>query len=188
MWANVLDAFQNLGSMGLFLSMFLEGSSVPFPGIIVVMAFGYLLHPEIPEIFWLSLSMALVYCLASYIPYAIGRRLEINAAGKLGKRLAKAQYLFRKYGEFSICVTRPFMLGNYISYVAGMSRVKPWRYGLLTFSGIFPWAFAVLLLGKLYYGSSLREYIYCLKTPLIIFLFILFGTAAFFVFKKFAPK
>lgn len=181
MVAHILNMIESLGSMGLFLCMFLEGCSLPFPGIIVILTLGYLLHPGVKEIFWLSFGMAAVYSIASYIPYAIGRKLEISTRGKLSKKLIKAQYWFRRYGEFSVCITRPFALGNYISYAAGMSRVKPWRYGLLTFLGIFPWAFGVLLLGKLYHGS-LQKYSQYMVTPLI--LFILIALAALFMFRR----
>ncbi|GAA0607526.1 hypothetical protein GCM10009001_26060 [Virgibacillus siamensis] len=39
-------------------------------------------------------------------------------------------------------------IGNYISYAAGMSKVKPVRFGILTYVGILPWMYVMLLLGQ----------------------------------------
>ncbi len=185
MLSSVTSIIQGLGSTSLFISMFLEGSSLPFPGIIIVLVFGYLLHPDMQQIFWLSVGMGLAYSAASYIPYAIGRKLGNNGSGKFSEKLVRALQWFRRYGELSVCVTRPFVLGNYISYAAGMSRVKPWRYGVLTFFGIFPWAFLMLVLGRMYHSST-EEYGKYLFLPIVFFL--LFGWTAIMFFRKVYSK
>jgi len=181
MLSQIANIVQGLGSTSLFISMFLEGCSLPFPGIIIVLTFGYLLHPGIEEIFLLSVGMSLVYSAASFIPYGIGRKLERNTKGKLSGKIVKTLKWFNRYGELSVCVTRPFAVGNYISYAAGMSRVKPWRYGLLTFAGIFPWAFLMLIVGKMYHGG-VEQYGKYFLTPLV--LFMLFGCGVVVFFRK----
>lgn len=142
-----LENMQGFSSLGLYLSMLLEGSSLPFPGMVVILTIANLMSPGITEAFWLALGMSLAYSLASYIPYFIGLKFQSSLKGRL--KLSKVQSWFRRYGEWSICLSRPFGVGNYISYVAGMSKVNPWRYGVLTFTGIFPWAYAMLLLASI---------------------------------------
>jgi len=185
MLSHVTSIIQGLGSTSLFISMFLEGSSLPFPGIIIVLTFGYLLHPDMQQIFWLSVGMGLVYSAASFIPYAIGRKLENKGRGRFSRKLVEALKWFQHYGELSVCVTRPFVFGNYISYAAGMSRLKPWRYGLLTFAGIFPWAFLMLALGKMYH-SSIEEYGRYFFVPIVFFL--VFGWTAIIFIRKIYSK
>jgi len=150
----VINIINDLGIFGLFTSMAFEGSSVPFPGIIIVLTYGYLLHPSIPEIMLIAFGMSITYSIASFIPYAIGWKLEEKIKKRYQTKMEKAQQIFKKYGEWSVALTRPFGIGNYISYVAGMSRIKPLKYGLLTLIGIFPWSFTMLLLGRMYKGNT----------------------------------
>ena len=64
------------------------------------------------------------------------------------KKFKKAQEWFKKYGEWSIALSRPLSIGNYISYLSGFSRVKPWRFIVLTYLGIFPWSTLLLFIGN----------------------------------------
>ncbi|MDD2498286.1 MAG: VTT domain-containing protein [Desulfitobacteriaceae bacterium] len=147
MTAQLLDAIQGFSSLGLYFSMLLEGSSLPFPGLVAILAIGNILSPNLADAFWLALGMSSAYSLASFVPYFIGLKCQCALNRKF--ELTKVQSWFQKYGEWSICFSRPFGIGNYISYVAGMSNVNPWRYGILTFIGIFPWAYTMLLLASI---------------------------------------
>ncbi len=134
--------------------MALEGSSLPFPGSLVVLAFGYLLSPDITEMAIIALGMSLTYSVFSYIAYAIGCKMEQQIRKRYSRPLGKAQVWFRRYGEWSIAFLRPFGLGNYISYIAGMSRVHPLRYGIYTIIGIYPWSLGMLWLGRFSRGNA----------------------------------
>lgn len=147
MTAQLLEEIQGFSSLGLYFSMLLEGSSLPFPGMVAVLAIGNILSPNLLEAFWLALGMSLAYSLASFVPYLIGLKFQSTLHRKI--QLTKVQSWFCKYGVWSICLSRPFGVGNYISYVAGMSNVNPWSYGILTFLGIFPWAYTMLLLANI---------------------------------------
>ncbi len=145
----IMEAIQSYGNVGLYLVMLLEGLAIPFPGLIIIFALGNILTLEPVEIFWLAVSMSFLYSIVSFIPYIIGLKFQSYLEGKLSKRLRKVQLWFQKYGEWSICFSRFFTVGNYISYIAGVSKVKPWRYWLLTFLGILPWTLSVLFLANL---------------------------------------
>lgn len=148
-----LELLSALGIVGLLIVMAIEGSSIPFPGIIIVLSYGYLFNPSLGEIAVTALIMALSYSLASYIPYIIGAKLGNKAYDRLKDKYLNALSLMNKYGAISIAVTRPFGAGNYISYVGGITRIKPLKYGILTFIGIYPWSFVMLNLGRLYKGN-----------------------------------
>jgi membrane protein DedA with SNARE-associated domain len=146
---------KEIGLAGLFVAMFLEGSSLPFPGIAVVLAYGFILPVDYWNTLWIAAGMSAVYCIASLIPYILGRRLE----GFFYKRkgFAKAKDLFIRYGSWSVALSRPFGIGNYISYVAGASGMKMWPYFFLTFIGIYPWSYTMILLGN-YFNGSYEEF------------------------------
>lgn len=150
---SLLDMLDGLGLVGLLIVMGIEGSSFPFPGVFLVLTYGYLLNLTTPELVASAFLMSLVYSATSYIPYVIGFKLERVLPKRFKQKIDKAQGVFRQYGLWSIALTRPFSVGNYISYVAGMFRVKAWRYGFITFLGVFPWSVAMLLLGRVFKGN-----------------------------------
>ncbi len=147
--ADIIITFLNkIGLAGLFLAMFLEGSSLPFPGIIVVLSYGYAIDLSIIEAAFISIIMSIIYSIASFIPFMLASRCEGIIRKKFGRKLGKAQAWFIRYGMWSISLSRPFSLGNYISYVAGMSEVPKGRYFIYTFIGILPWSFVILVIGN----------------------------------------
>ncbi|WP_422123271.1 DedA family protein [Planococcus sp. X10-3] len=152
----ILRILEDLGLFGLFSAIFLEGASVPFPGIIAVLAYGGLLDLSIAGMAGIAAIMAVIYSFASLIPYYIGNKLEHLLWNRIRKGLDKAGRLFKRYGVWSIALSRPFGIGNYISYLAGISEVRLSQYLVLTFTGIFPWCFAVLYLGDYLNGNYER--------------------------------
>lgn len=149
----ILMFLKDLGLLGLFTAIFLEGASVPFPGIIAVLAYGGLLDLTLSRMAGIAALMALVYSLASLIPYFVGNKMEHLLWKKIRKGLKKASRFFNRYGIWSIALSRPFGIGNYISYLAGIGNVGLIKYLLLTFAGIFPWCFAILYLGDYLNGN-----------------------------------
>lgn len=141
MLQTIMNYLNDIGMIGLFIAMFIKGSTLPLPSLIFIVSYGYLLNPTKQEMIWLAIGMSLTFTVASYIPYMIGFKLEQKIQKKFSKQLAKAKFWFKRYGEWSICLTRPFTIGMYISYVAGIGKVPYWRYTILTFTGIIPWSF-----------------------------------------------
>ncbi len=144
----------------LLSAMFLEGASIPFPGILLVLAFASLERPNVKESMVVAFFMALSYTIASFIPYAIGRKLGIKILSIFDKRkrikasIDKSKEIIAKYGIFTIAISRFFGWGNKISYIAGISKIKCLPYGLLTFSGIYTWSIIMINLGKLFKGNT----------------------------------
>lgn len=147
----LLDTLKEMGLAGLYTAMFLEGSSLPFPGVVIALTYGYWFPSS--NIPWTAAGMSAVYALASMIPYFLGRKLGWWLERRWSRGLAKAGRLFLRYGYWSVAATRPIGLGNYISYVAGMAQMKVSSYLILTFAGIYPWACAMLLLGRAFQGN-----------------------------------
>lgn len=150
---SLLNALDGWGTPGLLIVMAIEGSSFPFPGVFLVVTYGYVLNLTFSKLVGLAFVMSLVYSAASYIPYGIGYQLESKIPWRFKRKLNRAQDVFRKYGLWSVALTRPFGVGNYISYVAGMCKVSAWQYGCLTLVGVFPWACAMLWMGNVFKGN-----------------------------------
>lgn len=149
----IIDWLRAVGEPGLYMVMLLEGSSMPFPGVVLVLSFGYILSPGYWDAAMLALNMSICYSLASLIPYYLGMKLEGFFSKKLKKGLDKAKSFFNKYGVWSIALSRPLGVGNYISYVAGMGKVNVINYFLLTLIGIYPWSYGMIILGDYFNGS-----------------------------------
>ncbi|MCJ7840079.1 VTT domain-containing protein [Lederbergia sp. NSJ-179] len=148
-----LEWLQTIGLPGLFFVMFLEGSSLPFPGLIIVLSYGYILAPGYGSTVFIAIGMSFSYTIASLIPYFLGKKVEVHFPKKFKKGLDKSTAFFKRYGIWSIALSRPFGVGNYISYVAGMSKVHLFKYIVLTFLGIYPWSYIMILLGDYFKGN-----------------------------------
>ena len=136
--------------LGLMLSGAVEGLSLPFPSQVLVLYIGHIIKMNSPNMFVVASLFALPYTIASCIPYFIGSKygsflLKINP--KYQKHITKGELVFSKYGELSVLLTRPFVVGNYISYLAGLYKMNFLRYFCFTFLGIFTWAICILYLG-----------------------------------------
>ncbi|WP_345241339.1 hypothetical protein [Pontibacillus salipaludis] len=77
----IVSTLKDWGLFGLLLSLSIEASSLPFPGGLVVLAYGYILKASAITSLGIALLAGGVYTLFSYIPYVIGYKLE----GKLKK-------------------------------------------------------------------------------------------------------
>ncbi len=54
-----LEWLSSIGIPGLFVVMFLEGASLPFPGIIIVFSYGYIIAPGYIETIFIALAMSI---------------------------------------------------------------------------------------------------------------------------------
>ena len=120
------------------------------------------MRPTFQESVIICALMALVYTLATFMPYAIGRKFGVKVLSifdnrrKIKASIEKSKELVKKYGVITIAISRFFGWGNKISYIAGISKIKYLPYGILTFGGIFTWALVMMNLGKVFRGDTTR--------------------------------
>lgn len=176
-----IDLLNKWGYVCLFAGMFLEGLSVPFPGALFVIIAGALVVK-------LKLSMGGIICCA-FLGYTVGSLIPYYAA-KLGGRgmldrygryiyltptvLNVAEYWFQKYGKWVVCLSRPFFFGNYISYLAGITKMKTVPFVLYTALGALPWC-GVLGLAGFYCGQAGLTLLKTYSGYTLIALLLLFG-------------
>lgn len=136
--------------------MLAEGLTLPCPAVAVLLMAGAAVASGKMS-FWLIVCIAAsAYTVGSYAPYLLGKhcmRVSPDSwAGKVINRssihLDKLRILFSRYGEQSVALARPFWIGNYVSYFAGLSSMPSYRFLILTFGGIMAWSVAVVSLGQ----------------------------------------
>ena len=163
-------------------AMVVEGASIPFPGIVVILTFSSTVRPSLKESIVIAFFMATIYTLATFIPYFIGRKfgskiLDIfDGSKKVKKSIEKGKAIVEKYGVITMAISRFFGWGNKISYIAGISKIKYLPYSLLTFSGIYTWAIIMLNLGKVFKGDT--NFILELIEKYTVYLYIVVGLAS----------
>lgn len=136
------------------ISTFMVGAAIPFPSGLLLAWSGFILGRDMDDLA-LAIGLGVVgYMVGSIIPYLIGRiggRPVIEKAFRQFhlpvSRIDQAEKWFDKHGLLVVTVSRPFFLGNYISFVAGMARTRPVPFLLCTGLGIIPWVFLYLYLG-----------------------------------------
>lgn len=155
----VVDVIKDYGIWGLLASLAIEASSLPFPGGLVTLVFGYILQLTFIEIILYGLLASAVYTVFSIIPYSIGYKFEDKLKEKTSRRkIEKAERWFKKCGIWSIAFSRPLGIGNYISYVSGVFKVNIWTFLSLTLLGILPWTVGILWLGSVGNLKSVKSF------------------------------
>ena len=179
----IIDFVSGLGIWGLFTSAAVEASSLPFPGGLITLIFGYLLDMTFLQLVAVGVAASVVYTIFSLIPYAIGYLME-EKLKKLTSRkgIEKAQKGFQKFGVWSVAISRPLGIGNYISYAAGLSRMNILSFLLLTMLGILPWMLGMLWLGSIGNLDSVSKFIE--EVQLYGIIVLLAGGAGYWVYHK----
>jgi membrane protein DedA with SNARE-associated domain len=154
----VTTSIAHLGYYGIVIMMGIESACIPLPSEIIMPYGGFLVATE-PHRFSL-LGMAIAGALGcvwgSAVAYWAGKyggRPFIERYGKYilirHKDLDKADRFFDKYGDWAIFISRLLpVVRTFISFPAGMSKMRFGRFLIYTFVGSLPWCFALAYVGK----------------------------------------
>lgn len=154
----VTTSIAHLGYYGIVIMMGIESACIPLPSEIIMPYGGFLVATE-PHRFSL-LGMAIAGALGcvwgSAVAYWAGKyggRPFIERYGKYilirHKDLDKADRFFDKYGDWAIFISRILpVVRTFISFPAGMSKMRFGRFLIYTFVGSLPWCFALAYVGK----------------------------------------
>jgi membrane protein DedA with SNARE-associated domain len=88
------------------------------------------------------------------------------------KNIKRAQKWFHKYGKWSITISRPISIANYITYLAGLSKIKSKDFVLYSTLGIFPWFVFLLYVGGLGDIEKIQKYLHDVDRLIIVILII----------------
>jgi len=135
--------------------MALESALIPIPSEIIMPFAGFLVWEGTFSFMTVVLWGALGNLAGSIIAYFLGfygGRPLLEKYGKYilisHKEIELADNWFKKYGNFSIFISRMLpVVRTFISLPAGIARMPFWKFSLYTFLGSLPWAFFLTYLG-----------------------------------------
>ncbi|MCD6235962.1 MAG: DedA family protein [Thaumarchaeota archaeon] len=168
---DALTAFiEDLGLLGIFLTMAAESCLIPIPSEVVMPFAGYVAWLKSSELF-LGYSVAAATIgnlLGSTILYYIGLRLGKAFIEKYGKyfllrrrEVELAERWFLKYGGYAVFFGRMTpAIRTVISLPAGLFEFDFKKFAVLTLIGSIPWNLFLVYLGYLSgpYWKMILEY------------------------------
>ncbi len=180
----------NLGYLGIVIMMGIESACIPLPSEVIMPFGGYLVYRD-PSRFniWLMGAAGALGCVwGSVVAYWVGSyggRPFIEKYGKYvlirRKDLDKADAFFAKYGDAAIFISRLLpVIRTFISFPAGIARMRFGRFVVYTFLGSFPWCLGLAYLGKILgkqWDTRLRTYFH--KADVIVVAVILILVALY---------
>lgn len=158
----------------VFVFMAIESSFIPFPSEVVMIPAGFLafrgeltLHAPWPDAA-LALAVGTLGSLAgAFVNYWLGLRLGRPFLYRYGKwfflkeqTLARAEDLFRRYGDITTFVCRLVtVIRQIISIPAGFARMPLGRFAFFTALGAGAWNLVLLAVGG-YFGHAAQDMTY----------------------------
>jgi len=179
----ILLIIQKIGYLGVFFLMFLQSVNIPIPSEITMSFSGFLVQKEILN-FWLVVLMGTFGNLTgSLISYFLASSLARNGwRAKYGilkilisdSNLQLAEKWFNKYGTFSIFFGRMIpVVSTFISFPAGLAKMKISVFSFLTFAGSFVWCSFLTYLGFVFGENWQIIQIYFRKFDYLILILII---------------
>ena len=179
----ILLIIQKIGYFGIFLLMLFQSLNIPIPSEITMSFSGFLVQQGVFN-FWLVV-------LAGTFGNLIGALISYHLAFSLVKngwrekyRILKilisdhnihlAEKWFQKYGAFSIFLGRLTpVISTFISFPAGLAKMKISTFSALTFAGSFIWSTFLTYLGFIFGENWQVLQIYFRKFDYLILALIL---------------
>ena len=143
------------GIAAVFVLMVVESCGIPFPSEVTMPVAGYFAATG-------RLSLAAVVaagtvgnlvgsCVAYLLAHWFGRPLLLGPGRRIGissGHLDLADRWFARYGLAAVFFGRLLpVVRTYISFPAGLARVRPAWFAVLTIAGALPWCLALSLVG-----------------------------------------
>jgi len=151
----VINTIETLGYAGVFLAMAIESACIPLPSEIIMPFSGYLVYQGDMNLWAVGVVGALGNLGGSLLAYwagAKGGRPLIERYGKYvllsHHDLDLADRWFARYGRSTVFFTRMMpVVRTFISFPAGISRMRLGTFCLYTFLGALPWSLALAYVG-----------------------------------------
>ncbi len=151
----ILQIIAQIGYPGIIALMTLESMGIPIPSEVVMPAGGWLASEGILNLILVTISGTVGCVIGSAIAYGIGFIGGRAAVKRYGKyvflnegHLDSAERWFNKYGSVVIFITRLLpIIRTYISFPAGMARMRFWPFIILSAIGSAIWCFILAYIG-----------------------------------------
>lgn len=144
------------GYWGVLVCMAIESACIPLPSEIIMPFAGYLVLKGEFTLWGVALAGALGCVVGSVLAYYVGVYLGRDFLFKYGrfflinpKDIEWAERWFKKYGSAAIFFSRLLpVIRTFISFPAGVVRMKRAPFIFYTFVGSYPWCYGLAWLGK----------------------------------------
>ncbi|MBI2514819.1 DedA family protein [Candidatus Wolfebacteria bacterium] len=153
----ILLVIQKIGYLGIFILMTLQSANIPIPSEVTMPFSGFLAGQRVLTFWLVVLAGTLGSLLGSLISYKLA--LVITQNGWIHKsriarvifspkKLELAHRWFENYGDSSVFLGRLIpIVSTFISFPAGLARMKIFDFVVLTSAGAFIWSFILTWLG-----------------------------------------
>ena len=143
------------GIAAVLVLMTVESCGIPFPSEVTMPVAGYFAAMGKLNLFAVILAGTVGNVIGSLIAYWLSRRfgrsLLLGPGRRIGispSHLELADRWFARYGFWAVFLGRLLpVVRTYISFPAGLARVQPGWFALLTFVGSLPWCAALAVVG-----------------------------------------
>lgn len=199
MEATIIEIMNNYGYLGIFLLITLENLFPPIPSEVILTLGGFMTTYTTLKIWGIIIASVLGSTVGAIILYLIGRifnkdRLERIIEGKIGKVLRfkkedieKANSWFEKRGYLTVFFCRFIpIVRSLISIPAGITRMKPIPFILLTIAGSSIWNTVLIYLGVVAGASweKITNYVDGYSKIVLVILIIAFIGFAYWFYKN----
>ncbi|HBF12866.1 MAG TPA: alkaline phosphatase [Deltaproteobacteria bacterium] len=152
----IIAVISGMGYWGIFLSMAIESACIPLPSEIIMPFSGYLVSIGQFTLHGVAFAGALGCVFGSIVAYYAGLWLGRDFLMKYGKYILVsprdiqwADCWFLKYGGWAIFFSRLLpVIRTFISFPAGVVRMKMVPFVVYTFIGSYPWCYGLAWVGK----------------------------------------
>lgn len=165
----VTTLFQSMNWIGVVIIMALESANIPIPSEVTMPLAGWLLVQARGGTWWEALVLGgllggIGCTLGSVINYALGYYGGRPLVERYGKYimintddLERADKWFARWGDWTSLLSRLLpIVRTFISFPAGVARIRFWSFTSLSFAGSFIWC-GLLALGGWYFGDHWEE-------------------------------
>jgi len=154
----------HFGYIAVALAMFAEGLTLPCPAVAILLTAGAAVATNKLSLWPIVFISSIAYTVGSIIPYFLGSNIVYlqkfawaeHLIQKSAKHIERLGRLFNKHGDIIVALSRPFWIGNFVSYFAGLARMSLIKFSILTFGGIFAWSLTVVSLGEMFSNNIPR--------------------------------
>ena len=162
MQSALIDFIHNYGYLGILLLIFVENIFPPIPSEVVLVFGGFLTTQANMSILLVILFATIGATLGAAVLYGLGRvlsreKIKKLVSGKFGKAIhmqpndvTRAEAWFKRYEYKAVLVCRCIpVLRSLISIPAGMAKMRPFPFFILTVIGTVVWNTVLVLIGAL---------------------------------------
>lgn len=151
----IIATIGGMGYRGIVLLMAIESACIPLPSEIVMPFSGYLVFTGKLNLWAVALAGAVGCVLGSLLAYYVGLQGGRPLLRKYGRFLLISQRdmdladrWFERYGEITIFASRLLpVVRTFISFPAGVARMRLMRFVVLTFLGSYIWSLGLAWVG-----------------------------------------